>query len=101
VLGTTVVITKYRSKEILQQRNQITFLLGLLLLLTFFTITKMLCYAHHIPRHLSNGTMLATHYRLLLYVESGPSYYKYLWGTSMWLKPNPCFSKLTTENQIA
>jgi len=38
------------------------------------------------------------------YIESGPFMFNYLWDTSMWLKPNPYFSKPThvrTENQIA
>ena len=43
---------------------------------------------------LSNRTML--HTRILLL--TGPFIFKYLWGTSMWLKPNPYSTHVRTEN---
>ena len=83
----------YRSKEIMLQRYTIAFLLQLLLLLSVCTLAKI-CDPHHIPRHLSNRTML--HTRILLL--TGPFIFKYLWGTSMWLKPNPYSTHVRTEN---
>ena len=90
-------------KEILLQRNPIAFLLQLLLLLSFCTLSKILCDAHYIPRRMPNRAMLHNR-EYCFYTESGPFIFKHLWGTTMWLKPNLYFSKPThvrTENQIA
>ena len=83
------------------QRNPIAFLLQLLLL-SFYTLTKIIHDATTSQDTCPIEPCDTLKY--CFYVESGPFIFKYLWGTSMWLKPNPYFSKpthVTTENLTA
>jgi len=78
VLWTTFVITKFRSKELLLQKSN--------------RLPSLWC-----PHPKTQPCYTLEH---CFNIKSGPFIFKYLylWGTSMWLKPNPYSTHVRTEN---